>query len=269
MMQMSTSSHFFEDFPPPDDIEHTIRDAEAFVKLNSVKNKNVVLVTSGGTAVPMESRTVRFIDNFSTGTRGAASTEYFLAAGYAVIFLHRARSAKPFVRHFPEEKLLDLFVLREAGGNDASAITVKQDESARLARVLRAYHSASSTNSLLSIPFFSLQDYLYFLKSISGVLGQLRQKSMFLLAAAVSDFYIPSDEMPEHKMQSSEGPPEVRLSSVPKMLPVLIHRWAPEAFIISFKLETDPKLLLLKARKALDTYQHQVSLPYHLNSNSF
>lgn len=142
--------------------------------------------------------------------------------------------------------------------SSSSAITVKPNESTRLARVLRAYHSASSSNSLLSIPFFSLQDYLYFLKSISDILGQLVQKSMFLLAAAVSDFYIPSDEMPEHKMQSSEGPPEVKLSSVPKMLPVLIHQWAPEAFIVSFKLETDPKLLLLKARKALDTYQHQV-----------
>lgn len=31
---------------------------------------------SGGTTVPLESKTVRFIDNFSVGSRGAASTEY-------------------------------------------------------------------------------------------------------------------------------------------------------------------------------------------------
>ncbi len=35
----------------------------------------VVLVTSGGTAVPLERQTVRFLDNFSTGSRGALSAE--------------------------------------------------------------------------------------------------------------------------------------------------------------------------------------------------
>jgi len=33
---------------------------------------------SGGTVVPLESRTVRYIDNFSVGTRGAASAEYLI-----------------------------------------------------------------------------------------------------------------------------------------------------------------------------------------------
>jgi len=36
----------------------------------------VVCITSGGTTVPLEQRCVRFIDNFSSGQRGAASTEY-------------------------------------------------------------------------------------------------------------------------------------------------------------------------------------------------
>lgn len=33
---------------------------------------------------------------------------------------------------------------------------------------------------------------------------------MFYLAAAVSDFYIPASEMPEHKIQSSNGPLQVQ-----------------------------------------------------------
>lgn len=37
-------------------------------------------------------------------------------------------------------------------------------------------------------------------------------EAMFYLAAAVSDFYIPASEMPEHKIQSSEGPLQVRPS---------------------------------------------------------
>ena len=35
-----------------------------------------MVITSGGTTVPLEKNTVRFIDNFSTGTRGATSAEY-------------------------------------------------------------------------------------------------------------------------------------------------------------------------------------------------
>jgi phosphopantothenate-cysteine ligase len=33
-------------------------------------------VTSGGTTVPLERQMVRFLDNFSAGTRGAISAEY-------------------------------------------------------------------------------------------------------------------------------------------------------------------------------------------------
>jgi len=36
----------------------------------------IVCVTSGGTSVPLEKNTVRSIENFSTGKRGAVSTEY-------------------------------------------------------------------------------------------------------------------------------------------------------------------------------------------------
>lgn len=39
----------------------------------------------------------------------------------------------------------------------------------------------------------------------------LGSKAMFYLAAAVSDFYIPACDMPEHKIQSSNGPLQVSL----------------------------------------------------------
>ena len=39
---------------------------------------------------------------------------------------------------------------------------------------------------------------------------------------------------------------------VPKMLRPLVKIWVPDAYIISFKLETDPKILVAKARKALE-----------------
>lgn len=56
----------------------------------------------------------RFVDNFSAGTRGAASTEYFLSHGYAVIFIHREKSVTPFLRHLDPSFLLD--ALQEGPG---------------------------------------------------------------------------------------------------------------------------------------------------------
>ena len=48
---------------------------EEFVQRCERLKAPVAVVTSGGTAVPLERNTVRFIDNFSTGSRGAASAE--------------------------------------------------------------------------------------------------------------------------------------------------------------------------------------------------
>jgi phosphopantothenate-cysteine ligase len=51
----------------------------AFVQQHAAQPaRPVVCVTSGGTTVPLERNCVRFIDNFSAGTRGALSTEQFL-----------------------------------------------------------------------------------------------------------------------------------------------------------------------------------------------
>ncbi|CAG8619777.1 14798_t:CDS:2 [Racocetra persica] len=47
-----------------------------FVNKHYEAGRKIALVTSGGTTVPLENNTVRFIDNFSAGTRGATSAEY-------------------------------------------------------------------------------------------------------------------------------------------------------------------------------------------------
>lgn len=69
---------------------------QSFVQKCQETNVPVAVVTSGGTIVPLEKNMVRFIDNFSKGTRGAASAECFLAEGFAVAFLHRKGSRMPF-----------------------------------------------------------------------------------------------------------------------------------------------------------------------------
>ncbi|KAJ1549768.1 Phosphopantothenate--cysteine ligase cab2, partial [Nowakowskiella sp. JEL0078] len=72
------------------------------------------------TTVPLENQTVRFIDNFSAGTRGATSAEYFIEAGYAVIFLHRQFSLEPYSRHYTHSKNCFLDFLSFKNGNTVS-----------------------------------------------------------------------------------------------------------------------------------------------------
>lgn len=246
---------FFKDTTPPANFEQQKQELEAFVKIHSSIEKKIVLVTSGGTTVPLESRTVRFIDNFSSGTRGSSSAEYFLQKGYVVIFLHRHHSQRPFHRHVQHNILDDLQLVPSAGNREPS-IVVKTDKSSQLVTVLNGY--ARCKDRLLLVFFTSLGDYLYLLRAACNILHQLNGRAMLYLAAAVSDFYIPADRMPEHKIQSASGALKLSLELTPKMLKPLVKHWAPEAFVVSFKLETDESILISKAQTALEQYQHKV-----------
>jgi len=216
-------------------------------------NIPLVLVTSGGTTVPLEINTVRFVDNFSAGTRGAASAEYFLQHGFAVIFLHREKSLEPFSRHF---RTTDLLAAMEVGKE--GFISIEDEDVARRLRPV-VENTKKYKNNLCKLSFNSLSDYLWLLRSASQQLGQADQnKCLLYLAAAVSDFYIPTCQLPEHKIQSSVGPPTVQLQLVPKMLKPLVSLWASKCFVISFKLETDPEILKRKSRAALENYGHDL-----------
>ncbi|XP_032755030.1 phosphopantothenate--cysteine ligase isoform X2 [Rattus norvegicus] len=59
---------------------------------------------------------------------------------------------------------------------------------------------------------------------------------------------------------------EITMKMVPKMLSPLVKDWAPKAFIVSFKLETDPDIIISRARNALEVYQHQVVVANILES---
>lgn len=212
----------------------------------------IVLVTSGGTTVPMEKNTVRFIDNFSAGTRGAISTEYFLRQGYKVIFLHRHKSVTPFTRSLTGFEFLDSLEVENGG------VKVRSDVASTLRPILEEYKKVKQDDSLLMISFISLTDYLWLLREVAHALKEHRYKAALYLAAAVSDFYIPADSMATHKLQSSEGVPNIRLQLVPKILAPLVFKWLPEAYTISFKLETDAAILMKKCHDALNKYKHRV-----------
>jgi phosphopantothenate-cysteine ligase len=217
--------------------------------LPTIDGKPVALVTSGGTTIPLERNTVRFLDNFSGGRRGAASAEYFLRNGYAVIFLHRKNSLEPFSRHFlVHQNDRKFFKCLELDSNGQVKIAPEyQDGLKQLMGDVKELES-----SLLQISFVSLNEYLALLKAVCQELEPLGPKFLAYLAAAVSDFHLPMSQIATHKIQSRDGPLKVELQQVPKVLKVLKAKWCPKAFIVTFKLETDEALLEKKARAHLD-----------------
>lgn len=263
----AVEDQYFSSNPPPKALPHHIAQARDFVEFHAAANRRVVLVTSGGTTVPLEKQTVRFIDNFSAGTRGATSAEYFLESGYAVIFLHRQFSLLPYSRHYSHATDCFLDFLHE--GPDGTVLA-KPEYTHSMLSVLREYHTARSNNLLLTLPFVTIGDYLHELRAIARLMHRMGPDGLLYLAAAASDFFLPQDRMAEHKIQSTDAadkakkPPSVAgadeefdnfdsspklprskrlivdLDPVPKFLKNLVDGWAPQCMIVSFKLETDP-----------------------------
>ena len=272
---LSNHTSYFNDNAPPQNLESHMKLAKAFVKHHSQSDRPVVLVTSGGTTVPLENQTVRFIDNFSAGTRGATSAEYFLECGYAVIFLHRQFSLLPYSRHYSHSTNCFLDYMTEDQNGE---VVVNADYQEKMRAVLRKYRDARTQNKILSLSFTTINEYLWELKEIATNMRPLGSKALFYLAAAVSDFFLPKDRLSEHKIQSSDKGESVAkdtagtalsdtvhgkklmidLDPVPKFLKSLVDGWAPEGMIISFKLETDPDLLVSKAQQALEKYAHHL-----------
>ncbi|ORY35532.1 putative phosphopantothenate-cysteine ligase [Naematelia encephala] len=261
----STESYFHTQKPPDGLDIKTARMGEFVEHWRGVQGNKVVLVTSGGTTVPLEANTVRFLDNFSAGTRGATSAEYFLSAGYAVIFLHRQHSLRPFSRHYSHSLNPFLDLLSESSGT----IAVSPEHTAKLLPILRAYHAAQVKGTLLSIEFQTVNEYLWLLKGVTGVMAPLGRRGMFYLAAAVSDFFLPEDKMAEHKIQSGHGTLSLEMDQVPKVLRPLVQEWTPEGYIVSFKLETEERFLIPKARAALSRYGHQLVIGNDLHRRKY
>lgn len=254
--EVSDEDKYFKNHDPPEYLPEIESEVSEFIDYHKeTTGKRVVLVTSGGTTVPLENNTVRFIDNFSAGTRGATSAEYFLENDYAVIFLHREFSLLPYSRHYSHTTNCFLDYMTE----ENNKIEINPTFATEMLHVLRKYNNARESQSLLLIPFTTVNQYLYTLKSISNQLKALDSKALFYLAAAVSDFFLPLSRIPQHKIQSQpSGKLVIDLEQVPKFLRRLVDNWAPSAMIISFKLETDNSILIKKAKAALERYQHQL-----------
>ena len=304
----------------------TTRCLDAFL-VTHVPHRPVALVTSGGTAVDLEQRTVRTLENFSTGWRGAVAVELLLRQGYAVLHLQRTGSTAPFARILLEEcsssssgggssaphqglslETLDRLVARGdddddddndndekndynqnnldeywetarkpsdpwltgtennvsndsvadeycyPGGDTASELHLRRNlvHSSRLQKAIR--ERQATKGRLLTIPFRTVQEYLAMVElcttSLQATAGA---QALLVMAAAVSDFYLPNPT--QHKIQSGATDSLVlELPGVPKTLGTVRRNWAPDAFLVSFKLETDESILLQKASRAMEKY---------------
>ncbi|KAF8924296.1 phosphopantothenate-cysteine ligase [Dissophora ornata] len=245
---------YFASHRPPKSLQENAEKIRSFVDHHMREGRRLVLVTSGGTTVPLEHQTVRFIDNFSAGTRGATSAEYFLEEGYAVIFMHRQFSLQPYSRHYSHSRNCFLEFMEA----DENGIHVTPPYLDKMKTVLHKYRETQKAGTLLTIDFVTIHDYLFLLREASQIISKLDVHAMYYLAAAVSDFFIPADKMAEHKIQSGDGLLNLSMDQVPKVLKPLVNDWTPKAFIVSFKLETDEELLPLKSRQALKRYGHQI-----------
>mmetsp|Transcript_28408 Transcript_28408/g.76952 ORF Transcript_28408/g.76952 Transcript_28408/m.76952 type:complete len:509 (-) Transcript_28408:138-1664(-) len=328
----------FVDAIPPEDRSSLDLELQSFVVRHASHHRPIALVSSGGTAADLEINSVRCLDNFSTGKRGAISVEEFLRRGYAVIHLWRKGSASPYGRvlsqsimgksSMPNEgismaslgKLFSTGDLEEdqedqlvqavldaeknndpwlsdpssvvggEGGESASRIPKRPNgngnkrsfrggvqlhrrilNSTPLSTALSERQSALEEGRILTIPFRSVEDYLARLQLSSECLRDSRALAVFYLAAAVSDFYVPLAERSHHKIQSRAIPDKdsgsvlskqdssgsclnLKLWPVPKVMGLLRSKWAPDAFVCSFKLETDKAILRQKAEGAVEKY---------------
>ncbi|RMX37849.1 hypothetical protein pdam_00007066 [Pocillopora damicornis] len=208
---------YFSRHTPPGNLKEVRASVCEFAGKHRAAGKEIVFVTSGGTRVPLEENAVRFLDNFSMGTRGSASAEYFLEQGYAVVFLHRQGSLRPFTRHFPTEDVLDLLQLKDMP-DGSTQVQVNASKVPKLTQVLKIYRQVQTAGTLLLIEYNSLSEYLFLLRSVAESLAPHGPAVMMYLAAAVSDFYIPPQDL----------------------------------------LETDMNIISKKAREALAKYSHQV-----------
>lgn len=120
----------------------------------------VVCITSGGTTVPLEKQCVRFIDNFSRGTRGALSCEQFLKHGYHVIFLCRHGSAQPFISDFQEQLSGDGVsnLVKSLTAQKGDKLSLELDDG--LSTGLATSSDYMRKNQLLRLTFTTVFEYL-------------------------------------------------------------------------------------------------------------
>jgi len=254
---------FFRTVPLPSDVNKCLPLIEEFVDQQIKSSRKIAVVTSGGSLVPLELNMVRYLDNFSGGGRGAASAEYFIEHGYAVLFLYRKNSLQPYLRHCMMHGN-NFFEFLDVEGGQAK---IGDAHAGEISKWLGKYvQTIREQKSLLRITFQGVGEYLYLLRACAKIVSKAGANALVYSAGAISDFYIPVTQMAVHKIQSAGSGLQLQLQPVPKMLKPLVKSWCPKAFIISFKLETDESILEQKCLGSMENYHQQLVIGNLLSS---
>lgn len=214
----------------------------------------IIVVTSGGTAAAIEQQTVRFIDNFSTGLRGARSAEAFLESVPAslVIFFSRSSSKQPYT-WTAYDRLASAGLAGLCSDETSSLETSSPVLHPGLWVALQRFCKVKRRLFVYHFTYFT--EYRDGLKTLCSVLRGFGSHVLFFLAAAVSDFFLPEARQAAHKIQSHKEPDglTLHLEPTPKILDQ-VKQLCSKAFIVAFKLETDEQLLASKALQCLEAH---------------
>lgn len=223
-------------------------------------NRNVVIITSGGTYVPLEKNMVRSIENISTGTRGAYSAEYFLKAGFSVVFFHREGSHLPFTVDIPSKYDLLVAIGSNLDSNEDHSGLLENERFKKIVKASR--NLINYSDRIFMMEFGSVHEYFNGIDYIISHCKEFPTCIIFFLAAAVSDFYIPENLLSKNKISASSElalssgnefqTPSITLElySTPKYAQY-IRNEMPYCFLVLFKLETEIETLYKKSDKLL------------------
>lgn len=111
--------------------------------------------------------------------------------------MHRQFSLQPFSRHYSHttNPFLDLLTVTPGDASSTQTISIVPDARENLLSVLTAYQACHNEGTLLTLTFVTINDYLWLLRGVSEEMAVLGRNAMYYLAAAVSDFFLPTQKM--------------------------------------------------------------------------
>ncbi|CAI5727307.1 unnamed protein product [Hyaloperonospora brassicae] len=175
---------------------HTVeQQTNAFVAEQlALERRGIALITSGATAVPLDIGDDTFVDAAPElqELQGPAVAEYLLQLGYAVIFVHREHSMRPFTRHFEQPLRSGAFMemLRvHEHGVELSGVDLAQQ--VHFQQIVQLHAECSAR--VLYLSFTSVQHYLMLTRVTATAMAAAKDRGIVVLAATLMDFYVPVD----------------------------------------------------------------------------
>ncbi|GAW79299.1 phosphopantothenate--cysteine ligase [Plasmodium gonderi] len=155
---------FFSNAVKPENLDVILKKIKN--KFLGIKGNKIILITSGGTKVPLEKVQIRNIENFSTGKRGARLCEYFLKKKKKVIFLYRKGTFMPFECHLKHVSSIDNIQIVNRN------ISLKLDDKVSKALINDAEAYEEFRENLFCISFETIFEYGFYLTAICELLHE-------------------------------------------------------------------------------------------------